>query len=300
MIKRTIISTTLFLLSLYSGTMYAQCVCEHTTDPTTPINKAFLEIIENNNFTYAFELLESQANPNIVNECGAGLLMFSAFDDRVKLASKLLSLNANPNIQNHHGDTPVFIAAQWSSNEVLSMLLEAGGNPNPDIPECAKDNLDNNPLFTAAINDNIEGVKILLRHGADYLHSNINGATAFDYLIFRNDSSTLFDIIESIPKNQSALKQDIANEIIFLTSAIKGAELKLEYLLSKSFNPNFSVDDEAPYNTPLLIAALAENIESVKMLIKHGADVNYVNKHGYSIQRIIEDKNIDDLFYLFE
>lgn len=298
MINRTIISTTLFLLSLYSGNMYAQCVCENTTDPTTPINKAFLEIIENNNFTYAFELLESQADPNIVNECGAGLLMFSAFDDRVELANKLLTLNANPNVQNFQGYTPVFIAAQWSSNEILSMLLEAGGNPNPDIPECAKDNLDNTPLLAAAINDNIEGVKILLKYNADFTHENKQGRNALQYLLIAEKPINL--IIDAVNNITDSSKKNKAISLLLFSATTTMKNFYIEDLLKLGADPNYIYMDDVKFNTPLLIAAISNNLEAARLLIENGADINFVNSKGYSLKRIINEGNIPELAYLFE
>ncbi|WP_417532552.1 ankyrin repeat domain-containing protein [Marinobacterium stanieri] len=176
------------------------------------------------------------------------------------------------------------------------MLIDAGANPNPKILDCSKNSPYNTPLLLAAINNNIEGVKILLKSGADYNHRNINGLNVFHILVSSNNTETLNDIIESISGKK--LKNSIANGIIFQTSATNGKEDQLEFFLSKSFDPNFSIDDSAPYNTPLLIAALNKNIDSVKILIKYGANINYTNNKGYNLKRLIKENNINELNYL--
>ncbi|WP_081475226.1 ankyrin repeat domain-containing protein [Marinobacterium stanieri] len=96
------------------------------------------------------------------------------------------------------------------------------------------------------------------------------------------------------------LRENIANGIIFYSAATIGKEDKLEFLLSKSFSPNFNIDENGPYNTPLLIAAVAKNTKAIKILIEYGADINYVNKSGYSLKRVIRERNIKSLSNIFQ
>lgn len=285
----------ILLIFLTSTNTFAKCVCERYNDPNTPVNVAIIDLIRGNNAT-AINLLKETNNPNISNACGAGILLISSIYDDEEVTRIFLKAGADPNMASLKGLTPIENAAQWSSNEVLSMLIDAGANPNPKILDCSKNSLYNTPLLLAAINNNIEGVKILLKSGADYNHRNINGLNVFHILVSSNNTETLNDIIESI--SEKKLRNSIANGIIFQTSATTGKEDQLEFLLSKSFNPNFSIDDSAPYNTPLLIAALNKNIDSVKILIKYDANINYTNNKGYNLKRLIKEKNINELNYL--
>ncbi|WP_417448471.1 ankyrin repeat domain-containing protein [Idiomarina abyssalis] len=277
----------ILLIFLTSTNTFSKCVCERENDPNTPINVAIIDLIRGNNAT-AINLLKETNNPNISNACGAGILLISSIYNDEEVTRIFLKAGADPNMASLNGLTPIENAAQWSSNEVLSMLIDAGANPNPKILDCSKNSFYNTPLLLAAINNNIEGVKILLKSGADYNHRNINGLNVFHILVSSNNTETLNDIIESISGKK--LKNSIANGIIFQTSATNGKEDQLEFFLSKSFDPNFSIDDSAPYNTPLLIAALNKNIASVKILIKYGANIDYTNKKGYNLKRIIKEK----------
>lgn len=285
----------ILLIFLTSTNTFAKCVCERYNDPNTPVNVAIIDLIKGDNAT-AIKLLNETNNPNISNACGAGILLISSIYNDEEVTHIFLKAGADPNMASLKGLTPIENAAQWSSNEVLSMLIDAGANPNPKILDCSKNSLYNTPLLLAAINNNIEGVKILLKSGADYNHRNINGLNVFHILVSSNNTETLNDIIELI--SEKKLRNSIANGIILQTSATTGKEDQLKFFLSKSFNPNFSIDDSAPYNTPLLIAALNKNIDSVKILIKYGANINYTNNKGYNLKRLIKEKNINELNYL--
>lgn len=285
----------LLLIFLTSTNTFAKCVCERYNDPNTPVNLAIIDLIKGDNST-AINLLKEKNNPNISNACGAGILLISSIYNDEEVTRIFIKAGADPNMASLKGLTPIENAAQWSSNEVLSMLIDAGANPNPNILDCSKKSPYNTPLLLAAINNNIEGVKILMKSGADYNHRNINGLNVFHILVSSNNTETLNDIIESI--SEKKLKNSIANGIIFQTSATNGKEGQLEFFLSKSFDPDFSIDDSAPYNTPLLIAALNKNIASVKILIKYGANIDYTNNKGYNLKRIIKEKNINELNYI--
>lgn len=172
----------LLLIFLTSTNTFAKCICERYNDPNTPINLAIIDLIRGNNAT-AINLLKETKKPNISNACGAGILLISSIYNDEEITRIFLKAGADPNMASLKGLTPIENAAQWSSNEVLSMLIDAGANPNPKILDCSKNSPYNTPLFLAAINNNIEGVKILLKSGADYNHTNINGITFFDILI---------------------------------------------------------------------------------------------------------------------
>ncbi|MBS3667628.1 ankyrin repeat domain-containing protein [Vreelandella boliviensis] len=282
------------ILSAMSCSVIADCVCECEANPDTPLNQAILALDDN---TLALELLSNGSNPDITNACNSGLLLMAAIYNDVILAEKLLSDGANPDIINFMGETPITAASQWSSNEVLSMLLENGGNPNPKIHSCLESEKYNTPLLIAAANNNLEGIKLLLEHGANFTTTSPDGATFLDILLRRgNDLEKILDILKTIPEEE---KNQAENELLFEVARRKTMSSELNHLLSISFNPNFSIDDDAPYNTPLLIAALAENIEGVEALIEHGADIHYTNSEGYSLERIVHENNIEELYYLF-
>lgn len=282
------------LLFLMTNVSNAECVCENENDPNTPLNQSILAMDDS---TLALNLIDDGMPPDTTNACGAGLLLMASIYDDTTLAEKLLAEGANPNVMNFQGHTPVQSAAEWSSNEVLDMLLKAGGDPNPELIPCYEKVPYNTPLLGAAVNNNIEGIELLLRHNADFTASSPNGDSFFDLLLVNNNEiESILEIIENVPihKQEKAL-----NDLLF-SVAMKGSKVdEMIEILSIPHDPNFSVDENTPYNTPLLIAALAENIDGVKALSEHGADIHYTNSEGYSLERIVHENNLEELYYLF-
>lgn len=77
----------------------------------------------------------------------------------------------------------------------------------------------------------------------------------------------------------------------------------LQLLLDKGVSPNIRVDwGDCPNNTPLIIAALKGDLESVKILIDYGADVNLINGADRDLQIVFDNtlvmmnKPSDDLY----
>lgn len=71
----------------------------------------------------------------------------------------------------------------------------------------------------------------------------------------------------------------------FYWHCMRGELAEVERLLKEGVNPNFSVqvDLHMYETTPLLKAALVDNEELLRLLLKHGADVNYRLKDGSTI-----------------
>ncbi len=294
--KNTLVLFTLLSIFHNSG-VSAECICGKVNDPNTPINQAILAMSSGNyDNSLAFKLLESEGDPNITNSCDAGLLLIASIYNDVKLTSELLLKGADPNIQNVDGLSPVYFASTWSSNDVLKLLLDAGGNPNVILKPCSIEEF-NTPLLTAVLNDNMEGIKLLLRYGADFSQETVQGLNIFDFFMARELSiNSIVEIASNI-----SLKSDRDRALsILLFSAVASSKYDyLKGLLALGVTPDFIYMDDVKFNTPLLMAAILEDVDSVRLLINYGANINYVNPLGYSLKRIIDEKNIQELYYLF-
>lgn len=294
--KKTVITAAVFWSMLITTVSHADCACDKENDPSTPINQAIISTIDDKDNALALKLLGEGMDPDTTNACGAGLLLMAAIYDDIDLSEELLEKGADPDITTAQGETPMLLAAQWSSNEVLAMLLDSGGDPNSKN-KCLRESKYNTPLLIAAANNNIEGASLLLEHGADFTIPGSNGATFFDLLIRNgNDLDRILWLTESLPEQE---KIQANSELLFEVARRRDMLSELNYFLSMPLNPNYSVDDDAPYNTPLLIAALARNIDGVKALVDHGADIHYTNSEGYSLERIVKEEGIEELYYLF-
>jgi ankyrin repeat protein len=104
--------------------------------------------------------------PNSRGPAGVGeiILEYAIYHSPLDFIRSLLELGADPNYQDHAG-FPSLIAALSTDRadryQIIELLLASGAN----IQEHGLN--DWTPLHYAATNDDVEGIKLLLAHGAD-------------------------------------------------------------------------------------------------------------------------------------
>ena len=164
----------LLLIVLFSSYSFAE-PCKEDNDPTTELNLAIRELVEQKQDSKAIQLLANGFPANSANAYGATLLHIASIMNNVELAGILIDNGGNPNARNHLGQTPVFLASNWSNNEILSMLLDNGGDPNVQVDQTS---IYNTALIIAVVNRNIEGIRLLIKAGANPEHKNAKGLSA--------------------------------------------------------------------------------------------------------------------------
>lgn len=136
-------------------------------------------------------LLESGANLNVRNGDGSTPMMLAIVNDRFDLAAELLTLGADPNdgslyyvTEMRDGTTDwrakdgtVFRADHpntLSALDLTRLLLEAGADPNlpfkgqmHNVSMCCDTKVNATPFYRAAIAADVEGLQLMLAHGAD-------------------------------------------------------------------------------------------------------------------------------------
>ncbi len=75
-------------------------------------------------------LLEAGAEPDVKGRDGATALMLASRLGHAKLVERLLQAGANPNARNLRGDGPLGIAAAQNLPGIVRLLLQEGANPN--------------------------------------------------------------------------------------------------------------------------------------------------------------------------
>jgi uncharacterized protein len=210
---------------------------------------------------------------------GVPSLVFAARQGDIESARVILEHGADVNQQTEGGWTALLTAVQNRYYELASFLLEHGADPK------IQNNGGWNPLYIATDNRNIEGgdyptrkpdmdhleiIKLLIDHGADLnarMHSSTETRTIFTHQWLYEDGGT--------PFLRAAQSSDI--------------EL-MKLLLEHGADPTLNTDDNT---TPLMVASgigwvegvtyewsKAANLETVKMLLDLGIDVNGRNSEG--------------------
>jgi len=153
-----------------------------------------------------------------------------------------------------NGFTPLmFVCRNKDAIEVAKYLLDHGADPN------AKSSLDNSlaffPLLTAAHTGNMELIKLLFNYGAS-IDKKIIGEKGLNNL--------------------------------FLSASLSGLTELMRLLIDKV--SDVSVCDPIIKLTPLMLSASVCNIDGIKLLLEHNADINAKDYNGKTALMMVVEK----------
>ena len=202
-------------------------------------------------------LLQQGANVNATQPDGATALHWASYRDDLDSADLLIRAGANVNAANDLGATPLWTASLNGSSAMVQRLLKAGANPNRALLA------GETPLMVAARSGYTEVVGQLLAKGADV---NARGA--------RGQTVLMWAVSQKHPEVVRAL-------------ITRGADIRLR---SEVWSEMMAVPPHGlpEYNrmiphggeTALLFAARVGDLESAKLLVAAGADVNDADAWG--------------------
>lgn len=105
--------------------------------------------------------IANRADVNVRSNDGTTALGWAAMRTNLDVAQALLKAGADPNLANTNGVTPLSLAIVNGSGPIVKLLLDAKANPN-----LARDSGET-PLMTAARLGRLQDMQMLLAHGAN-------------------------------------------------------------------------------------------------------------------------------------
>src|SRR5581483_1545452 len=119
-----------------------------------------IEAVQADDRASVARILATHPNVNSQQDDGATALAWAAMRSNTEIAQLLIRAGANPNLVNEQGVGPLYIAIQNGSTPIVRMLLAHGANPNLARPD------GETPLMLATRLGQIEMMKMLLQRGA--------------------------------------------------------------------------------------------------------------------------------------
>uniref|UniRef100_A0A673CRB8 Ankyrin repeat domain 52a n=1 Tax=Sphaeramia orbicularis TaxID=375764 RepID=A0A673CRB8_9TELE len=214
------------------------------------------------------------------------------------------------------GQTPLMLAVLGGHTDCVHLLLEKGALPD------AKDKRGSTALHRGAVLGHDDCVTVLLDHKATALCRDTQGRTPLHYAASRGHTEILASLV------QAAMATDPQDKLLdnkqytpLHWAAYKGHEDCLEVLLEfKTFiheegnpftplhcaliNGHSSAAErllesagvhmintrDAKGRTPLHAAAFAEDVTGLQLVLRHGVEINAVDKSGCSALMVAADK----------
>jgi ankyrin repeat protein len=192
---------------------------------------------------------------------------------------KLLDEGADIGETTKVGNTPLIVACHNGNPEIVELLLSRGAR----ITQLGE--YGQTPLMNAIFSKTdsvMRIVKRLVEGGADIDPADKKGTTALCYAVVYNNMEAFDFLLEKGAKPDNSA---------FITAVSNGTTEMVTKLLERGADPNIRLSQGMGINTlltgdqksALRLAVEAENVELVKTLIDHGADIYSEDSGGLDI-----------------
>ena len=209
----------------------------------------------------------------LVLKNGSSALHFAARDADSEIIKYLINHNISVNIFNDNRDTPLMWACQAKGNiENVRILLAHGA----DINLIGREN--NSALHFAAKCADSETIQYLINHN---ISVNIINNVKTTPLIWACQAKGNIENVRTLLAHGADINMTDKENNFALHFAARNADSEtIQYLINHNISVNIMNDDNM---TPLICSCFAKgNIENVRTLLAHGADINLTDKYNNS------------------
>ncbi len=205
-------------------------------------------------------LLEQNSDVNAPQVDGTTALHWAVEENDLELTDLLLRFGAHVSAANQAGATPLLLATVNGNAAIVERLIKAGADPNAPLTK-----FGDTAIMMASRTGKVEAVQVLLDHGAQVnAKESWGGTTALMWAVSERHAE--------IVKLLIGRGADVNAKSNFVPSA---SGRGFEGTTPAAAQPNQGKEEFAGgLLTPLMFAARENDIESARLLVKAGANVN--------------------------
>jgi len=231
-----------------------------------------VEAAKNSDKAALRSLVQQKADVNAADVDGSTALLWVAYHDDIECADLLLRAGAKPNLATDLGVTPLWQASENGSSAMVKRLLAAGADPNLALLS------GETPLMVGSRSGYPDVVEQLLAKGANPNVHGTRGQTALMWAVAQKHPEVVKVLIAH--HADLNLKSDVWSEVMAVPPH--------GYL---GYNKAIPHGGE----TALMFAARVGDLESAKLLLAAGANVNDADAWGVSAVTLSEHSGFADL-----
>jgi uncharacterized protein len=222
-------------------------------------------------------VLARGADVNASQPDGATALHWGVYLDLLPTVDVLVRAGAKVNVANQLGVTPLMLACTNRNAAMVGRLLEAGADPNAVLGG------GETPVMTAARVGNAEVMKLLLAHGGDAnAKETLQGQTALMWAASERHADVVRVLVDKGADVRARTKIPPPRGRMQRPPAGAGAGGNGGGGAAAATTGIPVLRDRGNGLTPLLFAARSGDIESARILLQAGADVNDTAADGLS------------------
>lgn len=226
-----------------------------------------IQAVQNDDQSAVAQLLAQKADVNAREDDGATALSWAALRCNRDIAALLLSAGADPNLKNEEGVGPLYLSITNGSPATVKLLLENRADPNLARSD------GETPLMAASRLGQIDVMRMLLDHGADVnAREKKFGQTALMWATGRPDSVRLL-VDHGADVRATSKAWDITATIYTPTTSTIGKT-------GIPWNNDGTYASKQGGQTALLFAVQKHDVESARILLQAGLDVNVAAADG--------------------
>jgi len=210
-------------------------------------------------------LIGQHADVNGPQPDGATAIQWAAHWDQLEMIDVLLKAGARVDMVNDNGVTALALACENGSAAAVDKLLHAGANVNVATAS------GETALMTAARTGNLDVVRALVSRGANVnAKESSHGQTALMWAVFYRHPSSVAALLEA--GADVTARSEIRSRMVHTGNRFgdRGADKGALRMDLGGF-------------TPLLFAAAEDDVESGRLLLAKGANVNETAPNGASV-----------------
>jgi ankyrin repeat protein len=255
-------------------------------------------------------LVKQKADVNAPQADGATAVHWAVYYDDVEMLDSLIRAGASVRVANRHGATPLGLASINGSPRAIERLLKAGADPNERGPN------GETALMMASRTGVVDAITVLIKAGADVnATEKLRGTTALMWAAAQSHPAAVKTLVEhgaNVGARSSAAAlgrtaylaptvRQRASQLVSETGvpaagsrgrgagaggagrggAGRGTTAPQQDFDDREFF-NRRQNDEGGGLTALVFAAREGDLESTRILVAAGADVNQVTQYGWT------------------
>ncbi len=218
--------------------------------------------------------LPPAATPRPASQPTSELVLAAQQGNVAKVKELITAPGTNINqVDGDTGRTALHWAARENRAEIITLLIEAKADLN------AQDRTGKGPLTLAAETGSVDATRLLVEAGANLNARDSIGGTPLTWGCGLGSAETVKILID---KGADMSVIDVNGLTPLIWAAGIGKPETVAVLLTANPNLDLNVKDGVTGDSALMRAVRSGKLESVRLLINRHADVNSVNKQGYT------------------